>query len=431
MEIRMWGLMGCLLLGGGVWANGLNKDFGLEVWSDNNLWDDKAEVLAERLGLSGSGKGVTGYYQGALRPGTKVLEGQAFMIHLYATGSKVQRVVIGFASRADIQRILSTDPKQQGKTEGELAMLMEKEFQAMVTKDVPLIREALSKRLGKPAVEEGKEEWTWSGHKLVLNPSGDNVTLAIEPAALGNELTGRAAERQKQYDTAKLISELPRRADRRSNGDVVLEGVPAVSQGARNYCVPASWEKCLLYYGLKDLDVYALAQTGGTTVNGTMFMPFTAKVNPVLEERGFLAQLVKEPAQQVSAVKSYIDRGVPLLWALNAAQLPEWVARSANRTGRLKEIKPVRGAKEPPDAPHALMIIGYNSGFNELCLSDSTELGASSPEIWIMAKEAEQMGYRETEMVAVVPKALGSDGGGAARTPGAGTPVPYSGKKWY
>lgn len=63
------------------------------------------------------------------------------------------------------------------------------------------------------------------------------------------------------------VSGSPRMNVRRSHGDVYIGGVPMVNQGQRGYCVPATIERILRYYGI-DADMHALALMLDTKVEG-------------------------------------------------------------------------------------------------------------------------------------------------------------------
>lgn len=59
----------------------------------------------------------------------------------------------------------------------------------------------------------------------------------------------------------------PRKNVRRNRSDVYIDGIPMVNQGQRGYCVPATIERILRYYGV-DADMHALALLLDTKVEG-------------------------------------------------------------------------------------------------------------------------------------------------------------------
>ena len=59
----------------------------------------------------------------------------------------------------------------------------------------------------------------------------------------------------------------PRMNVRRRQSDAYIDGVPMVNQGQRGYCIPATFERILRYYGI-DADMHALALMLDTKVEG-------------------------------------------------------------------------------------------------------------------------------------------------------------------
>jgi len=197
-----------------------------------------------------------------------------------------------------------------------------------------------------------------------------------------------------------------------ASSDVVISGVPMVDQGQKGYCVVASTERVMRYYGAQ-VDANELAQIansdaeGGTSYAG-MFSALKKvsarlkvrvrqieemNVKGILElikdynrvaKRSSLA-LIPDPGQQIDIsaiyrqmelgalketrtknrsdfgrfqreVQTSIDQGVPLLWSV--------------QLGLVKEpgVPQVGGG-------HMRLIIGYNLKTNELFYSDSWGAG--------------------------------------------------------
>lgn len=197
------------------------------------------------------------------------------------------------------------------------------------------------------------------------------------------------------------------------NGDVLLEGIPMVDQGEKGYCVVASVERVLRYYG-GDVDANELAQvanssaTAGTSVEAMMGSlkklgnrlrirvrafeemdvrsieglvadynrvakrekaPLVAIQGHVIDVNSLYLQMRPEllvRAQTKSdaplkkllrTVQTEIDKGCPLLWSVMLGIVPEG---SKNQTG-------VGG--------HMRLIIGYNTKTSEILYSDSWGAG--------------------------------------------------------
>jgi|GEM_PF-821298 len=459
---RVFSVLG-LWLGLGVFsqAAGLNDAFGISLWTSPSLWQDNAPATAKRLGIAGNENTGNSHFKGPLDEKETVLGVRAYSIEVYAVNDKVDKVSIGFVNRADLYnelakkqiedkkgpnkspvRVKSRMPLEINKeeldepslyVELEKRMASEKEaaYQTMVAK--------LTERIGKPNEGDTPEvkKWIWSGHRLTAEKSASAVTLKIEPSQASSATANVSASQKVQEVTTKMA----RSVDRRSNGDVVINGIPPISQGDRGFCVPATWEKVLRYYGL-NVDVYQLADKGGTDISGSKFIPFAAKMSAMLEKDNYAVQFLEKGPPDLMKVRSFVDKGVPLIWGMDASDLRDWVKRSGKRSSKLPSVQtaaPVPETKNKEVAGHCLMIIGYNAGFQELALSDSTELGSGHKEIWISMADALKTDLKQG-LVAVVPRTSASTvaGGASPATNGAAgtSPAPVSstppgGKKWY
>ena len=197
-----------------------------------------------------------------------------------------------------------------------------------------------------------------------------------------------------------------------ATGDVFIKDVPMIDQGAKGYCVVASAERVLRYYGVA-VDANELAQiansnaTGGTSypamISALRKIAGRSKVRVQeiqrIEARDFLA-LIKEynrvaretGAAEVSVsgqvidmaaiygamrgdilreargrrpsdtdrfqrtVRENVDKGVPLLWTVHLGLLGETFAPQAN-------------------GGHMRLIIGYNQKTRDILYTDSWGTG--------------------------------------------------------
>lgn len=197
-----------------------------------------------------------------------------------------------------------------------------------------------------------------------------------------------------------------------ANGDVLLEGIPMVDQGDKGYCVVASAERVLRYYG-GDVDANELAQvanssaTEGTSlsamfeslkklsnrlrirvrtleeldirkitdlVNDYNRMAKHEKAEPIKLDRHLIdisaiyGQMSPELLIKVQTksnadtnrflrnVQTQIDKGYPLLWSVMLGIVPE--GKGAQSRGG-----------------HMRLIIGYNPKTSEILYSDSWGAG--------------------------------------------------------
>jgi hypothetical protein len=376
--------------------DGLNSLLGFNLWIDSTLWDDKADFTARRLHLTGSVNGATSFYRGLPPGSSSCLGAKLYALDLYAENGYVQRVVLGFLNRAD--------------TSTSSADARSRLYDEKAERDMLLIRTSLTQRLGQPNQRGASEIWPWVGLELVLNKGPEALTLSIQK--------GTTAPNQSPDQLPQELS-LSRNppsyfVKHNGTGDTYIQGLPPISQGDRNYCVPASWEKSLRHLGL-GLNVYDLAQKGGTRVDGTLFMPFAKQMENLLTPSNYQVKYLQRSENDPASIKSYIDQGLPLIWGMNANCLPLWVLRNKERK---EQLPPMRfSTKSAPPALHALLIVGYNTNYKEVAISDSTELGSAIPLIWISESEMVDAEFGTIPKIVVVPPATNKASSGGVIRP--------------
>ncbi|MDD5348733.1 MAG: C39 family peptidase [Chthoniobacteraceae bacterium] len=192
-----------------------------------------------------------------------------------------------------------------------------------------------------------------------------------------------------------------------ASGDVVIKDVPMVDQGQKGYCVVAASERLLRYYGIQ-ADANELAQLAnssaeeGTSVRAMMesLKKLTARlkirvrpvyeisfeqliadyqqaakrakdtgINPSVQDLGALYEQMKPDILRAARtksksemgafqrhVKTRIDGGYPLLWAVVLGVLPD-------------------GSPAKVPSGHMRLIIGYNEKTQEILFSDTWGAG--------------------------------------------------------
>jgi len=196
------------------------------------------------------------------------------------------------------------------------------------------------------------------------------------------------------------------------DGDIFLVGVPMVDQGQKGYCVVASVERVMRYFGAP-IDQHELAQLANTETEGgtspsammdslkKLTMRLGVRVKEVypfdfsdfmkmIDDYNRLAKRAKEPPVKVGSmvvdidacykqmnpeilksvrlkktadfgkfqreIQRGVDEGLPLLWSMRLGIVPE--------TG----IPQTGGG-------HMRLIVGYNAGTKEILYSDSWGMG--------------------------------------------------------
>ncbi len=187
------------------------------------------------------------------------------------------------------------------------------------------------------------------------------------------------AAMQERSGASVKLSELPRNVrGKGTDGDVYIEGLPMVDQGAKGYCVVASAQRLFEYYGIP-CDMHQLAQIAGSDPDrGTSSLAINEELGRIdhrfktrftclaVRHATGLVELVDgryvgDPVSDAKFhdhIRKHIDQGIPLLWSLEVGQFPE----------------------EPPlqeqtSGGHMRMIIGYNLAKKQLLFTDSWGAG--------------------------------------------------------
>jgi hypothetical protein len=313
---------------------------------------------------------------------------------------------------------------------GDSGDLSERDFEKLLEG----IRESLTQVAGKPPVERGKDTasavraeglvWDTASAKYVLEWSvtkesktkmipfrAEFVRLNIQPPGSDDRPIGATAEARGSRQAVKKFVGRDH-IERSGNGDVKLKDVPMVDQGQKGYCVVASVERVMRYFGA-EVDQHELAQIANSDaekgtdpsvmlaslkkltarlgvksrpvydedINDVLKMiddynraakrakvPEIVMGGPVIDLRVFFKkvqpEIYKETRLKKTAdfgkfqreIQRSIGEGVPLLWSVRLGIVPE------------KEIPQAFGG-------HMRLIIGYNTTTGEVLYSDSWGMG--------------------------------------------------------
>jgi len=178
---------------------------------------------------------------------------------------------------------------------------------------------------------------------------------------------------------AARLRDLPDNLVRKDDGDVYIASLPMVDQGDKGYCVVASAQRVFEYYGI-GADMHQIAQIAGSDPKqGTNTLTMAKELDKIdyrfktrLEIVGMGEPLtevevkkgeyyVGKPVDERKVIKdihSYIDSGLPLLWALQLGRYPENPQLTPQTNGG-----------------HMRMVIGYNDKTEEILFTDSWGAG--------------------------------------------------------
>jgi hypothetical protein len=393
-------------------AQEVNKALGISLFGSRPLWEENDAMVAGRLDWPAESRTSyeTGYrwYPYTDNSAITVLGARALSLFLQGINDKVARVSVLFANKGDVAFYSSAqEAKAQAAIPNQPLMVtdnMLKNCQDAMRHDKATVEAALKALFGesKPArmgrfasTTESGQRWDWNGHTFVLvAPQNEYVALRILPTA---SIDDNDADR-KAFAAAK--ANLSQRVKHKENGDVVITDLPMIDQGRKGYCVPATFERILRYYGLsEDMNILAMAgQTragGGTSVSGIEGATYTT-----LRDAG--ANITKKNfSGSIQEIKSAIDAGKPILFThysteefnkrvnermMHRIAVTNWEDWSTRFLPSLKKTIPL---KPDPEYGHICLIIGYNEKTREIAISDSW--GRAAKERWMTEEEAKQI----------------------------------------
>ncbi|MEI6377432.1 MAG: C39 family peptidase [bacterium] len=393
-------------------AEEVNKALGIPLFGSGSLWEENDAIVANRLRWPQESKTTyeAGYrrYPYTFNTETRVLGVRSLALFLQGVNDKTARATILFANKGDVAFFSSArEARQQAANSKQPLNVtdnMLRGFQDAMRKDKAtlesslraLFGDALPARTGRFATTaEAGQRWDWKGHTfLLMTPPNEYVLLRILPTvSLDDDAAGR-----KSFAAAK--ANLSKRVERRENGDVLISDLPMVDQGRKGYCVPATFERVLRYYGLSE-DMNILATAGKTGAGGgTSVEAIQGATYNLLRDAGAnISQ--KTFSGSIQEIKPIIDAGKPILFTHYSTEdfnkrvnermahrvaVTNWEEWKNNFLPSLKKTIPLQ---PDPMYGHICLIIGYNEKTREIAISDSW--GPAATERWMTEEEARQI----------------------------------------
>lgn len=389
----------------------VNKALGLELLVDDNLWDDEAKGVADRLDWpEESATKTDASYRLYPSERQRLLGCRPYSCAFLAEQGKPWSLSLMFANKGDGVSIASKDAKDPAKVRAREAQI--KEFKKAILEDSQALAARLTDLFGKPAADklgqgrrlsENARRWDWKGHAFLLVAQKDEyVALRIMAARVADE-GGRS-----RVTDADLMARAKGNVERRANGDVVIREIPMVNQGPKGYCVPATWERVLRYMGIP-ADMYVLAMVGQSGAGGgTSLTALAAGAREAITAAGRkleTASFKPEPG----LLAKYIDRGLPIIWSMYSTEEYNQLADARTKARAAfadaatwkKTLAESRKGQKPlkPDREHGhvCMIIGYNKETGEIAVSDSW--GPHFEERWVLGSEAAAVSQGEMMII--------------------------------
>lgn len=388
----------------------VNKALGIPLFGQGSLWEENDAMVANRLRWPQESKTTreAGYrrYPYTFNSETRVCGARALSLFLLGTAEKPSRVEILMANKGDVAFYMSPEEASRQKSDQPLNVTdgMMRRLQDAMRSDRASLDSGLRTLLGDPkpvslgrfqSTRENAQRWDWNGNSfLLIDQPGEYVALRILPTSvLDDQDSARKAFSAVKARMAECV-------ERRPNGDVVIGDLPMVDQGRKGYCVPATFERLLRYYGLAG-DMNLLAMAGKTRAGGGTSVPqIIGAIQYVVYNAGGTIT-PKNFSGSIKEIKPFIDAGKPLIFEHYSTE--EFNKRVNERMERriavtnwddwatkfLPSFRKAPPLKPDPMWGHVCLIIGYNEKSREIAISDSW--GPQATERWMTEEEARQI----------------------------------------
>jgi hypothetical protein len=443
-------------------ADKLNQAFGSPIFTASNVWDEDADTVGARLGwLKDSDSSYRRldlrqasqlHFEGAPKSDNTLgssdtptpvetdvtldhngktlincLGSHAYSSALYIRNGKPDFISIIFANNGDIsiENHANIDWKTIQATDGGIntpAALANATKMAhdAIEREYPFLHAQLTAILGDPSAcsyggagdnDAHSDRWDWNGTSILLCHIPDHlVAITLCPIAFADSRGLRP-----NYNVGNVQANLLTNIVKSPNGDVLLKGVPALSQGNKGYCVPATCEQFFRYLDIP-CDMYFFAvvlQTGqGGNTNSNNEIP---ALNTYLDPYGLQAKSI-DAATSIENFAPYIDKGEPVLWGcsmgspidqqvnsrVNLRVAPNWqkyLAKVEADKAATKTIDMAAFIKAHPDCGHNRIIVGYNTSLQELAFTDTNVSRGKNLIRWITVDEAQAIAQGDNIVV--------------------------------
>ncbi len=383
----------------------VNKAFGLPMFSDTPLFEEKPIPVLRRLQLRQTQRSsLTEVYSatGGTFAGLETAE-----ISLTTYDGVIGELNINVLNKGDffspqgVRAFAAAAGTDAGRHPKRLEGQMQKRFGKLQKEASQHLSNLLTQTFGEPQRRVFKQDrrrrllrWDWRDTAFLLDGVKQEYVILRMMRIASADAGGEVLERINDSDIRKQLLENIHTAD---NGDVSLHNVPMVDQGDKGYCGVASAERVLRYFSIP-LDSHQLANLMATNkFGGTQLKDLEVIMHQVAHrhKRDFdkLASGVG-----IRNVAKHIDRGVPLMWGVYLTPALEKIvaerqARRAKATAEKwaetvnSERRKTRRIKPNLNGGHLRLIVGYNAETKEIAFSDSWD---GDRFVWITAKEAKR-----------------------------------------
>ena len=341
----------------------LNRIAGTPLFGDVELWKEAPSAVVWRLNLNcRAEKSGTGRMYSS--PVSRSVFGcRATEIRIFAGEKTVSRVDVILVNKGDV-----IGAKRKTGIKSELRRSRD-DLEKLLRENFGRPRRVA---FGEGALKRQLNMWTCGDHALVVDyADGEYLIIRIVPP---ESLSGSKRGGEVKVEERKSFAANVRRE---SNGDVFIDGVPMVDQGRKGYCVPATVERLLRYYGIAGVDMHNLAEKYKTGVGGgTQGSRMVRGSRRIFGDCGL--KMREAGAMRRHTIVRNVDRGIPVLWfhysggkfqeRLNFSLASRKRATPEGWKGVLASQKRIRRNTE---GAHVALLIGYNRDTDEFAISNS------------------------------------------------------------
>ncbi|MGJ8724309.1 MAG: C39 family peptidase [Roseibacillus sp.] len=366
-----------------------NDAFGQPLLSGNSsLWNEDAAAVAKRMGLKlESSVELSSSYRLYTKVDYLFAGAHPYCVTLYGNeNGKAEQLSLVFANKGDFGSTagFGEDHFKKVNPDREAPMSLADAIEA----DAEIIAAQLSKTLGEPQKQYyGEKEdkrrvqrWDLEQHSILLSTQDDEYTSVLIVSTANADAEGKVELIKDSDLKAKLIENVMHE----SNGDVLIQNIPMVDQGPKGYCAPATFERAMRYMEVP-ADMYLLATAATSEGGGTNTTLLAETSKRIIRSKARkVRELELQDDFEISKLKKYIDKGVPVLWQM--CSLTPYNELANRRTKErsetedfavwaediAKEAESVVPQVENVEANHHIcMVVGYNEVTNEVGVSDS------------------------------------------------------------
>lgn len=365
----------------------INKTIGHSLFSHEQLWDSSAEDVAKRLNWrQESSTANSSSYRLYPDADYTFLGARPYSAVLYGNeDSKVTSLSIVFANKGDFNSKVGRAEEHFKKTGNDKK---EKEtLEDVMDLDIEKISKSLTAQLGEPVKQRFGERdgrttalrWDYNDHSFILSEAEEEYVrvLIVKKEIADNQ------GKEKFTSDIKLKQILIKNVVSNKFGDVLINNIPMVDQGAKGYCVPATFERVMRYMKVP-ADMYILATLATEPGGGTNTSKLAEKSKNIIRSKARRIKDFDSEEVKIRDVKKYIDKGVPIMWRMRSLSKYNDIANQ--RTYERENVTDQQAwsskisEEAETEAPalekqnenhHICMIIGYNEATNEFAVSDS------------------------------------------------------------